>query len=67
LRFTILAVPGVEWLDRIAVRPDPSPSQFHPFVSQRLVPFEAKRRQGDLALLKERIEAGKVTPVIDRT
>jgi NADPH:quinone reductase-like Zn-dependent oxidoreductase len=36
-------------------------------VSQRLVPFEAKRRQEGLALLKERIEAGKVTPMIDRT
>lgn len=38
-----------------------------PFVSQRLAPFEAKRSKQDLQVLKELIEAGKVTPVIDRT
>jgi NADPH:quinone reductase-like Zn-dependent oxidoreductase len=38
-----------------------------PFVRQRLVPFEAKRNKQDLALLAELTEAGKVTPVIDRT
>jgi len=38
-----------------------------PFVSQRLVPFEAKRSREDLQVLKELIEAGKVSPVIDRT
>lgn len=38
-----------------------------PFVSQRLTPFIMKPNQDDLQVLKEFIEAGKVTPVIDRT
>jgi NADPH:quinone reductase-like Zn-dependent oxidoreductase len=38
-----------------------------PFVSQRLGPFEAKPSAGDLQVLQELIEAGKVMPVIDRT
>jgi len=38
-----------------------------PFVSQRLAPFEAKPSKDDLQVMKELIEAGKVTPVIDRT
>jgi NADPH:quinone reductase-like Zn-dependent oxidoreductase len=38
-----------------------------PFVGQRLAPFEAKQRQDDLRLLKELIETGGVSPVIDRT
>jgi NADPH:quinone reductase-like Zn-dependent oxidoreductase len=38
-----------------------------PFVSQRLGPFEAKRSKEDLQILKELIESGKVSPVIDRT
>jgi NADPH:quinone reductase-like Zn-dependent oxidoreductase len=37
------------------------------FVSQRLVPFLTKGSKDDLVVLKELIEAGKVTPVIDRT
>jgi NADPH:quinone reductase-like Zn-dependent oxidoreductase len=37
------------------------------FGSQRLLPFLAERRQSDLVILKELIEAGKLTPVIDRT
>ena len=37
------------------------------FVSQRLGAFMAKRSKEDLQVLKELIEAGKVTPVIDRT
>ena len=38
-----------------------------PFVRQRLVAFEAKRSREDLQALTELIEAGKVSPVIDRT
>ena len=36
------------------------------FVSQEFVMFSAKLRRADLAILGELIEAGKVTPVIDR-
>lgn len=38
-----------------------------PFVSQKLAQLETKGSQGDLALLTELIEAGKITPFIDRT
>ena len=37
------------------------------FVSQKLRPLSAKPNQVDLQVLKQLIEAGKVTPVIDRT
>ena len=38
-----------------------------PFVSQRMVPREAKDPQDRLLALVELIEAGKLTPVVDRT
>ena len=37
------------------------------FVSQTLVTFLARRRKEDLIIMQELLEAGKVTPVIDRT
>lgn len=36
------------------------------FVSQRLVAFEAVENNADLVVLKELIEAGKITPVIEK-
>jgi NADPH:quinone reductase-like Zn-dependent oxidoreductase len=38
-----------------------------PFVSQRLGTFIARENAGDLIALRELIEAGEVTPAIDRT
>lgn len=38
-----------------------------PFVSQHLRPLAARRNGDDLAELTRRIEAGEVTPVVDRT
>jgi NADPH:quinone reductase-like Zn-dependent oxidoreductase len=38
-----------------------------PFVGQRLRPVSSVEREGDLLVLKEAIEAGKVTPVITTT
>jgi NADPH:quinone reductase-like Zn-dependent oxidoreductase len=38
-----------------------------PFVSQRLTSFTIEPNQDDLQLLKERIEAGELVPVIDRS
>ena len=37
------------------------------FVKQRLVPFMTKMRKDDLAAIVELIEAGKVTPVVERS
>ena len=37
------------------------------FVSQKVVPLLAARSNDDLLVLKELLEAGEVTPVIDRT
>jgi NADPH:quinone reductase-like Zn-dependent oxidoreductase len=38
-----------------------------PAVSQRMVSFLAHQKKDDLAVLRDLLEAGKITPVIDRT
>jgi NADPH:quinone reductase-like Zn-dependent oxidoreductase len=38
-----------------------------PAVSERMVSFLAHQNKPDLAVLRELLETGKVTPVIDRT
>jgi NADPH:quinone reductase-like Zn-dependent oxidoreductase len=38
-----------------------------PFVGQRLRPLPSSERAEDLELLRELIEAGKITPAVDRT
>ena len=38
-----------------------------PFVGQRLRSFLSKPKRTDLVVLQELLEAGKLTPVIDRT
>jgi NADPH:quinone reductase-like Zn-dependent oxidoreductase len=38
-----------------------------PFLRQRLVTFEAKQSRDDLRVLKELVESGRLSPVIDRT
>jgi NADPH:quinone reductase-like Zn-dependent oxidoreductase len=37
-----------------------------PFVSQKFVPFLAELNQEDLTVMRDLMQAGKVTPVIDR-
>ena len=37
------------------------------FVSQKLLPFMAHLSKDDLMVVRELLEAGKVTPVIDRS
>jgi NADPH:quinone reductase-like Zn-dependent oxidoreductase len=38
-----------------------------PFVRQRLTTFVSRHRQADLEELRQLVEAGQVTPVVDRT
>jgi NADPH:quinone reductase-like Zn-dependent oxidoreductase len=54
---TVLTRRSDQVVDRILSKPSRS---------RKLLPFLASRSKDDLILLKEMIEAGKVTPVIDR-
>jgi NADPH:quinone reductase-like Zn-dependent oxidoreductase len=61
----VVGGPGGRWLspaDRLV-----KAAVLSKFVSQRLVPFLAHITREDLLVLKELVETGKVTPVIDRT
>jgi len=63
-RLVVITGPDGRWLGPVARLL--SALVLSRFVSQSLVPFIAKSSKEDLTLIQELMEAGKVTPVIDR-
>ncbi|MGD8895966.1 MAG: NAD(P)-dependent alcohol dehydrogenase [Acidobacteriota bacterium] len=61
--YVVVGAPSGRWLT--------GPDRFikalvlSPFVSQRIVPFVTTANKEDLGVLKDLVEAGKVTPVVD--
>jgi NADPH:quinone reductase-like Zn-dependent oxidoreductase len=63
--FVVVGGPGGRWIrpaDRALTA-----VLMNRFVSQRMLPFLSHASKDDLLVLKDLIDAGKVTPVIDRT
>lgn len=61
--YVVVGGPAGRWIGPLA--PSLRALLVSPFVSQNLVTFTASINNEDLVVLKELIEAGKVTPVID--
>lgn len=61
--YVVVGGPAGRWIGPLA--PSLRALLVSPFVSQNLVTFTASINKEDLVVLKELIEAGKVTPVID--
>jgi NADPH:quinone reductase-like Zn-dependent oxidoreductase len=62
--YVVISGPDGRWLGSIT--PMIKALLLNPFVSQNLTPCGAKSRKEDLAILRELMLTGKVTPVIDR-
>ncbi|MCI0419083.1 MAG: zinc-binding dehydrogenase [Acidobacteria bacterium] len=62
--YVIIGGPAGRWIGPLA--PSLRALLVSPFVSQSLVTFTASINKEDLVVLKELLEARKVTPVIDR-
>jgi NADPH:quinone reductase-like Zn-dependent oxidoreductase len=62
--YVVIGGPDGRWIGPIA--PLLKAVLLNPFVSQNLTPCGAKSRKEDLAILRELMLTGKVTPIIDR-